>query len=227
MYIILPSYESLHRYGCTKVAISDQGREFVNHVSRYLFTMTNTEHRISSAYHPQTNGLIERFNQTLQRSMVKFVNENQSDWDEKLDGILFAYRTSQQKSTRVTPFELMYCRYVICMIVHLYASALVHCIIACLNYRSAFSNYFFRKAVLPIQMELDEQQSESEKDDAEDVEGYAKRMNAFRDNLFLKAKSSIVASQMKQKIDYDKKHGKRKVCVKGITPLTTWSCHAL
>ena len=46
-------------------------------------------------------------------------------------------------------------------------------------------------------MELDEQQSESEKDDAEDVEGYAKRMNAFRDNLFLKAKSSIVASQMK------------------------------
>lgn len=90
--------------------ISDQGREFVNAVSKLLFSMTKTEHRISSAYHPQTNGLVERFNQTLQRSLVKFVDANQTDWDTKLDGVLFAYRTSQQKSTQFTPFELMYCR---------------------------------------------------------------------------------------------------------------------
>lgn len=100
----------IYRHGCTKVVISDQGREFVNQVSSCLFSITKTEHRISSAYHPQTNGLVERFNQTLQRSLLKFVNTNQTDWDEKLDGILFAYRTSQQKSTNVTPFELMYCR---------------------------------------------------------------------------------------------------------------------
>lgn len=90
--------------------ISDQGREFVNTVNKKLFSMTKTEHRISSAYHPQTNGLVERFNQTLQRSLVKFVNNNQNDWDNKIDGVLFAYRTSQQKSTNHTPFELMYCR---------------------------------------------------------------------------------------------------------------------
>ena len=90
--------------------ISDQGREFVNKVNRCLFKMTNTEHRISSAYHPQTNGLVERFNRTLQRSLVKLVNDNQNDWDELLDGVLFAYRTSIQKSTQVSPFELMYCR---------------------------------------------------------------------------------------------------------------------
>ena len=90
--------------------ISDQGREFVNKVNRCLFKMTNTEHRMSSAYHPQTNGLVERFNQTLQRSLVKLVNDNQNDWDELLDGVLFAYRTSIQKSTQVCPFELMYYR---------------------------------------------------------------------------------------------------------------------
>ena len=72
--------------------------------------MTKTEHRISSAYHPQTNGMVERFNQTLQRSLVKFVNDNQNDWDEKIDGVLFAYTTSQQKSTNHSSFELMYCR---------------------------------------------------------------------------------------------------------------------
>ena len=82
----------------------------MNQVSEFLFTMTKTEHRIFSAYHPQMNGLVETFNQTLQRSLVKFVNSNQTDWDEKLDGVLFAYRTSQQKPTQLTPFELMYCR---------------------------------------------------------------------------------------------------------------------
>lgn len=92
------------------MVISDQGREFVNQVSKDLFSITNTEHRISSAYHPQTNGLTERFNQTLQRALIKLVNNSQNNWDEKLDGILFAYRTSQQASSNVTPFELMYCR---------------------------------------------------------------------------------------------------------------------
>jgi len=69
--------------------------------------MTKTKHRISSAYHPQTNGLMERFNQTLQRSLVKLVNSN---WDEKLDGVLLAYQMAQQKCTQVSSFELMYCR---------------------------------------------------------------------------------------------------------------------
>ncbi len=100
----------LYRFGCAKVVISDQGREFVNRVNEYLFSITKTEHRITSAYHPQANGMVERFNQTLQRSLVKVVNSNQSNWDEKLDGILFAYRTSQHQSSKFTPFELMYCR---------------------------------------------------------------------------------------------------------------------
>ena len=91
------------------MVISDQGREFVNQVSKDLFSITNTEHRISSAYHPQTNGLSERFNQTLQRALMKLVNNSQNNWDEKVDGILFAYSTSHQASSNVTPFELMYC----------------------------------------------------------------------------------------------------------------------
>ena len=101
------------RYGCTQILLSDQGREFVNKVNKHLFKRFKTEHRISSAYHPQTNGLVERYNQTLQRSLVKLVNNNQDDWDELLDGVLFAYRTSRQKSTKFSPFELMYCRYYI------------------------------------------------------------------------------------------------------------------
>lgn len=111
----------MFRYGCTKIVISDQGREFVNKINENLFKKFQTEHRVSTAYHPQTNGLVERFNQTLQRSLVKLVNEQQNNWDDYIDGVLFAYRTSKQKSSKITPFELMYCRLVFIIYLILYA----------------------------------------------------------------------------------------------------------
>ena len=59
------------KYGYTK--ISDQGHEIVNRVSQDLFALTKTNHRISTTYHPQTNGLVERFNLTIQRALLKLV----------------------------------------------------------------------------------------------------------------------------------------------------------
>eukprot|EP00731_Ephydatia_muelleri_P034765 Em0075g18a len=103
-------FETFCRFGCCEVIISDQGREFVNKVKEQLFRLTQTHHKVSSAYHPQTNGLTERFNQTLQASLIKVVNSSQDDWDEHLSAVLFAYRTSVQKATKLTPFEIMYCR---------------------------------------------------------------------------------------------------------------------
>ena len=54
--------------------------------------MTGVEHRISAPYHPQTNGLDERFNQTLVNCLTKLVGEHQDKWDEYIDVALFAYR---------------------------------------------------------------------------------------------------------------------------------------
>ena len=98
------------RFGCTNVVISDQGREFVNRVSQDLFALTKTKHRISTAYHPQTNGLVEQFNKTIQRALLKLVKKEQDDWDQYIDGVLFGYRTAVQKSTKKSPFEVMYLR---------------------------------------------------------------------------------------------------------------------
>ena len=93
-----------------EIFIPDQGREFCNQVSDKLKDKTGTVSRISSAYHPQTNGMDERFNQTLERALEKSVNSDQNDWDEKLDSILFAYRTSRHDTTKFTPFYLMFGR---------------------------------------------------------------------------------------------------------------------
>ena len=43
------------RYGCPETLITDQGREFVNELSDQLYQLTRTEHRITSAYHPQVS----------------------------------------------------------------------------------------------------------------------------------------------------------------------------
>lgn len=94
--------------GCPEVLITDQGREFINVLSDELFHITKTKHRITSAYHPQTNGLTERFNQTLTRCLSKVVDESQSDWDEKIDTVLMGYRASQQASTKCSPYFMLF-----------------------------------------------------------------------------------------------------------------------
>lgn len=72
--------------------------------------MTGVSEHLTSAYHPQSNGLDERFNQTLQRQLLKFVEDEQKQWDLYLDSILFSYRVSRQDSTKFSPFFLVYGR---------------------------------------------------------------------------------------------------------------------
>ena len=43
----------LCRHGCPEIVITDQGREFVNEITRQLYEITGTQHRLTSPYHPQ------------------------------------------------------------------------------------------------------------------------------------------------------------------------------
>ena len=65
---------------------------------------------MTSAYDPQSKGLDERFNQTLQRQLLKFVESEQNSCDQFLDAILFSYRVSCLDSTKHSPFYLVYGR---------------------------------------------------------------------------------------------------------------------
>ncbi len=66
------------RHGSPAIIQSDQGREFVNQLNKHLFELTWVKHRISTAYHTQTNRLDERFNQTLVNSLTKMTGESQT-----------------------------------------------------------------------------------------------------------------------------------------------------
>ena len=64
----------------------------------------------TTAYHPQTDGLVERFNRTLTDMLAKTVERDGKNWDVRLPYVLFAYRTSPQESTKESPFYLLYGR---------------------------------------------------------------------------------------------------------------------
>ncbi len=82
------------------VMTTDQGREFHNAVNAELMSALGIDHRLTTANHPQVNGLDERYNQTLVNSLSKFVQENRETWDEKLGEVVYAYNMAVQESTR-------------------------------------------------------------------------------------------------------------------------------
>jgi len=61
-------------------------------------------------YHPQTDGLVERFNKTLKSMLRRLVSKEGKDSDRLLPYVLFAYREVPQSTTGFSPFELLYGR---------------------------------------------------------------------------------------------------------------------
>src|SRR6266487_4910096 len=97
------------RHGCLKIILSDRGTHFRNRLVEGLYEKFEIKHKLSSPYHPQTNGLVERFNRTLCESLAK-VSERENQWDEYLEQVLFAYRTTKHATTKKTPFFMTYGR---------------------------------------------------------------------------------------------------------------------
>ena len=61
----------------------------------------------TSPYRPQSDGLVERFNRTLQQMLASYVNENRNDWDDHLPYMCMAYRSTVHESTKFSPNRLM------------------------------------------------------------------------------------------------------------------------
>ena len=60
----------------------------------------------STAQHPQANGVVERFNRTLGSMLSMYCNKNQRNWDEFLQQVMMAYRSSIHASTGQTPNKM-------------------------------------------------------------------------------------------------------------------------
>ena len=100
------------RVGVPKEILTDQGSNFTSQLLAEVYRLLKVKPIRTSPYHPQTDGLVERFNQTLKTMLRKCAKEEGKDWDKLLPYLLFAYREVPQASTGFSPFELLYGRQV-------------------------------------------------------------------------------------------------------------------
>jgi len=97
------------QYGAPKIILTDQGSSFNNEMFNALCGVMEVKHKLSAAYHPQTNGLTERFNKTLCQTIARYIEQyKEREWDTFIQSALFAYRTREQSTTKYNPFFLMY-----------------------------------------------------------------------------------------------------------------------
>ncbi len=200
------------RMGIPHVVTTDNGREFKNELDKELSKQLGIKRIFTTPYHPQVyicflyvhlchagvscncrkhagnkkvtllhisflqaNGLDERFNQTLQKMLTKYVHDKKEVWDNYLDTCIYAYNTAVHESTSFSPFELM----------------------------------FGRKAVLPVELDMEEREAKSIIDEHAEECNKSDNIQLLTDqrlqNLQL-ARENILKVQEKQKEIYDRKH---------------------
>ena len=102
--------EILARHSAPRTLLSDRGSNFLASIVKSICDIMNTRRTHTTAYHPQTDGLVERFNATLCEGLSMYVSTHQKDWDKHLPMILFAYRVAPNATTGDSPFYLLYGR---------------------------------------------------------------------------------------------------------------------
>ncbi|XP_076862347.1 TGF-beta receptor type-2 isoform X2 [Brachyhypopomus gauderio] len=97
--------EMFSRYGIPEQLVSDNGPQFVAEEMEAFLKMNGIQHIKSAPYHPSTNGLAERFVQTLKHSLKASVN--QGSLHHRLHSFLLTYRNTPHSTTKASPAELL------------------------------------------------------------------------------------------------------------------------
>uniref|UniRef100_A0A9J8CRS1 Gypsy retrotransposon integrase-like protein 1 n=1 Tax=Cyprinus carpio carpio TaxID=630221 RepID=A0A9J8CRS1_CYPCA len=98
------------RVGIPAEILTDQGTPFMSRLMVDLCRLLKVKQLRTMIYHPQTDGLVERFNQTLKQMLRCVAAEDRWDWDQMLPYVLFGIREVPQTSTGFTSFELLFGR---------------------------------------------------------------------------------------------------------------------
>ena len=98
------------QHGAPETLISDGARNLNSAIGKELLIALRTDHRVSTGYHPQSLGQVERLNHTLAGMLAMYVDEQHDDWDDQLPAVTFAYNTGRQETTGYSPFYLLYGR---------------------------------------------------------------------------------------------------------------------
>uniref|UniRef100_A0A3B3ILD1 Gypsy retrotransposon integrase-like protein 1 n=1 Tax=Oryzias latipes TaxID=8090 RepID=A0A3B3ILD1_ORYLA len=97
-------------HGIPEVLHSDQGRQFEAEVIKFLCQWMGTKKTRTTAYHPKSDGMVERHKRTVIDQLAKMLLSHGGEWDEFLKVVCFAYNTTKHSSTHFSPYYLLHGR---------------------------------------------------------------------------------------------------------------------
>ena len=95
------------RFGVPRQLYTDKGTQFESKLFHELAKRLGIDKTRTTAMHPQSDGMVERLNRTIEETLSKFVARHQRDWDKHVYFVLMAYRSSVHESTGFSPSLLM------------------------------------------------------------------------------------------------------------------------
>ena len=95
-------------FGVPEALLSDRGANLLSHLMMDVCALLGIQKLNTTAYHPQCNGMVERFNRTLKGMLRTHATKFGSQWDRYLAGVLYAYRNTPHESTGEKPSFLLF-----------------------------------------------------------------------------------------------------------------------
>jgi len=103
--------EIWRHHGLPRDIVSDRDSRFTSKTWKVFLATLGIKPRMSTAFHPQTDGQTERVNQTIEAYLRPFVNQEMTDWVELLPIAEYAYNKSVTSATGISPFFANYGRH--------------------------------------------------------------------------------------------------------------------
>ena len=94
--------------GLPRIIQSDKGSNFTSKLFSKVLKGLHIKHSTSSAYHPESQGALERYHQTFKTMLRAYCLEVGGDWEDAVPWLLFASREVVQESTGFSPAELVF-----------------------------------------------------------------------------------------------------------------------
>ena len=99
--------EFVCRYGFPRQIHIDQGKTFEAKLFQEICALLDIDKTRTTPYWPRSDGMVERFNRTLENMLCHYVSSNQKNWDQKLPFMMMAYRSTVYDSTGFSPNQMM------------------------------------------------------------------------------------------------------------------------